>query len=308
MKYINKEELVKFSKKVIENQKLKQKETFLQTNDQTVRTRLFRSDDLTKNFQEKTLDELNKKFSLNITSLAQFIDLLLDSGVLMRLQRENENFKGEKLKWPKKVEFCPIQKFDASTINFFSFTRRDKVRSWKAYAIVIAVLLVFLYPTWPFSFRVFMFYICFYLSILFILFQIVRFLIYYFYRLLGYEFWILPNINENQISLKPIYTFTYCNDKLFGILARIFCFISTIIIFVLISSKTQNREDIKYFLHKSHDDMLTYGLEKIKFNYTFDSSRSISFESLLEESDENVTSSINFTHNNSESSLNPLKF
>ena len=306
MKHNKGGEIMRAVKKIFDKKQLKQKETLLHTGESNVRTRMFRSDDLKRCLEEKEIEVIGKQYNIaELTNLQNFIDYLLDNGILLRLQREDEHVKGDKLKWPKRMEICSSQKYDPNLLNFFSFSKREATRSWKAYTIVALILLVFMYPIWPFSVRLIAFYVCFYLTVAFAIFQVIRLLLYYVLRLLGYEFWILPNINENQMSLKPIYTFVYSQDKWVGLVARIILAISTVIGIYLVFRSPQNREDMKFFLDQSHDHMLAYGLEKIKFNYTFDSSKSISFEALLED-DDNLTSSdaptefINSTSNNSE--------
>ena len=64
-------------------------------------------------------------------------------------------------------------------------------------ALVLLILVVCLFPVWPFIARKLVFYICFYLLIFILLFAIVRLIIYYVVRLLGFEFWILPEIFNN---------------------------------------------------------------------------------------------------------------
>lgn len=87
--------------------------------------------------------------------------------------------------------------FDEKTVNFFSFVHREKRSYWKPLVIILLVFIICLFPVWPFFMRLVIFYISFYLLIAIAIFSIIRLLLYYVMRLLGYEFWILPDIFEN---------------------------------------------------------------------------------------------------------------
>lgn len=80
--------------------------------------------------------------------------------------------------------------------HFFNFVHKEKKTLWKPVALVLGILGLCLFPVWPFIARLAVFYLCFYLLIAIMLFTLLRLVIYYVVRLLGFEFWILPDIFE----------------------------------------------------------------------------------------------------------------
>lgn len=280
-------ELAKISgavQKLFVQKKVKVKGTVLDLGEKSMRTQIFRSDEVLSKVEKNDIKNLIEHFSLESDlETSQLIQTLLKLKIIMRLERQEEDTVGGKLKWPRKMRLCLVQNFDEEKINFFTFSNIRESKSWKAYLIVGLVLLAFLYPIWPFPVRLVAFYMCFYLTIAFFIFQILRLLIYYFFRLFGYEFWILPKINDNNMSIKPLYTFQRCLDERFGIFLRIVFSFMTILAFFYLTRSSQVKEDISYFMRKSHEDALEYGIEKIKFNYTNSSKMRISYETLMEE-------------------------
>ena len=91
-------------------------------------------------------------------------------------------------------------------MNFLAFTITPKKSRIFPIIIISIVLALCLFPIWPYKITLVVFYISLYFLILVGVFSIIRFLIYYFMRLIGFEFWIFPEIFEND-SFKPIYSF-----------------------------------------------------------------------------------------------------
>lgn len=63
--------------------------------------------------------------------------------------------------------------------------------------ILILVFIAFLYPIWPFAFKYGVFKVTLYLLVFLVALQVIRFIVYVISRLLGYGFWILPNLNND---------------------------------------------------------------------------------------------------------------
>ena len=82
-------------------------------------------------------------------------------------------------------------------MSFISFTVRPKRSKTYAVILVVLALCICLFPIWPYLIKLYVFYTCFYLLTFILFFSVVRFLIYFVFRLLGFEFWILPEIFEN---------------------------------------------------------------------------------------------------------------
>lgn len=148
------------------------------------------------------------------------------------------------------------------------------------------VLLVCLFPLWPFKVRVVVFYLSLYATIFILIFSLIRFLIYYVFRLLGFEFWILPEIFDND-SFKPYYTFKKLQDSTFAVLVRILLMIGTIVYLGVIYFFPETHEGIGDILVNSYDDVVDWGREYIAFNFTKDiSSKTLTYEKLKSSEEE----------------------
>lgn len=88
------------------------------------------------------------------------------------------------------------QKIDMENNNFLCFTLNPKKSRIWAFLLVFLILGICLFPIWPYFVKLCIFYISLYLLIFIIALSIVRFIIFYFFRLFGYEFWILPELFE----------------------------------------------------------------------------------------------------------------
>lgn len=267
----------------LEKRGLKFKSTRLKTGHDNYHANIFRSDQLQEMMKPKDLEFMSRlmKFEHPV-DLHTIITKLLETKALLRLERDEENEKEAKLKWPKSMHPSRIQKLEPG-VNFFTFTVKPKRKIWKAALIVLAVIAIFLYPLWPIRARILIFYVVFYFLVVYLIFSLVRLLIYFAFRLAGYEFWVLPNINEDNMSLKPYYSFEKASDGKFGYIMRAIFFVVAAAFLTYLFTSQDAIEGIKEVSKRSHDDLLEWGLEKIQFNFTHFKDRSLTHEDIFDE-------------------------
>lgn len=92
--------------------------------------------------------------------------------------------------------------------------------------IIASVLMICLFPLWPYQVKIIIFYLSLYALIFISIFLLIRFFIFYLFRLFGYEFWILPEILEND-SFKPYYTFKKVEESDLSLIIRVLLLIFT---------------------------------------------------------------------------------
>lgn len=152
--------------------------------------------------------------------------------------------------------------------------------------IIVLVLGLCLFPLWPYSVKIIVFYISLYLLIFIGIFSLIRFLIYYIFRLIGFEFWILPEIFDND-SFKPFYTFKKVKENGCTLIVRIILIITTFCYIFFLYAFPETYEGVGDVLINSYDDVVEWGKEKILFDLTKDiSDKTLTYEKILE-SDEN---------------------
>lgn len=94
--------------------------------------------------------------------------------------------------------------------------------SFWSYFVVAVVIFFLLFPIWPFSMKVISFYMSLYSLIFLVGFIVVRLVSYCILRILGIEFWIMPDLFIAD-SFVPYYTFCFVSDGVLGWLFRLFC-------------------------------------------------------------------------------------
>ena len=108
-----------------------------------------------------------------------------------------------------------------------AFTITHHKSKWKPILIILSILVICLFPLWPYKLKLIVFYISLYSLIFMFIFSIVRLLIWYLFRLAGFEFWIMPEIFNDHIT--PYYTFSRSDDGNWALLLRLLLLIVSIL-------------------------------------------------------------------------------
>lgn len=134
----------------------------------------------------------------DVPALAKY---LIDNKLIIRIERLAVD---PGARWPKRtclgnVPIHPMKNQRFSDDGFFTWNLsvKSKMNNLKIGIILLLVFLIFLFPIWPYSFKYFIFKLSLYLSIAMIALIVVRYIVYIISRLLGYSFWILPNLNDD---------------------------------------------------------------------------------------------------------------
>jgi len=132
--------------------------------------------------------------------------------------------------------------------------------------IIAGVLLACMFPVWPMWAKVGIWYLSvIFLSLYFGL-LILRMVIYTAFWIVGFDFWIFPNVNDEYCgfldSFKPIYSWEKRKDDALMLLVR---FGSLAIAAVAIQqiAETHSLADVQDFVTSSYIDVLDWGVEKL---------------------------------------------
>lgn len=110
--------------------------------------------------------------------------------------------------------------------------------------------------------------------------------------MIGIEFWILPEIFEND-SFVPYYTFKKMKDTGCAVLVRIVFIICTIAYIGFLYLFPESYEGIGDVLLNSYDDVVVWGKDYIAFNFTKDiSNKTLTYEKLLESEEDEIATPI----------------
>lgn len=107
--------------------------------------------------------------------------------------------------------------------DFYSFNIKKKEKG-VFYVLILAslVVMVILYPMWPYPIKLGIFYVLFGLLVVLVGINIVRFVLGIFFWVLGMNFWIFPWLYDDSAGIIstffPLYTFSCWKDDGFGML------------------------------------------------------------------------------------------
>lgn len=121
------------------------------------------------------------------------------------------------------------------------------------------------------------FYLSFYLLIAIMIFIVIRLAVYYVFRLLGFEFWLLPDVFDKDKFL-PLTSFRTAGDGWWGVAIRVLFALGTIAYVLYLRTIPGLMDDITKAAIKAHDDAKSYGIDKIAFNFTNTNSKSLTHE------------------------------
>lgn len=213
--------------------------------------------------------------------------MLIQCRVLLKLDRFHDVTDSKKYKWPRKVQASKTPATEGK-VSFYCFVILPKKRRIFPFLIVTMVLMLCLFPIWPYKVRVVVFYLSLYATIFILAFSFIRFLIYYVFRLIGYEFWILPEIFDND-SFVPYYTLKRIEDSLLAIIVRVLFALATVFYVGVIYFFPESHDGIGEILITSYDDVVDWGKDYIAFNFTKDiSNKTLTYEKLLESEEDNM--------------------
>ena len=154
--------------------------------------------------------------------------------------------------------------------------------------IIGGILLLCLFPLWPYTIKLLVFYFSLYSLIAISIFSIIRFIIFYLFRIAGFEFWILPEIFEND-SFRPYYTFKRLDDGLTCKIIRVCFFIATLLWLSFVYLVPSSYEGLGDILVNSYDEVVDWGRDKILFDFTKDiSNKTITYESFVDDEEEEI--------------------
>jgi len=169
-------------------------------------------------------------------------------------------------KWPDRLAKDPRQKFDCEGFYVVTYEGAGGMRSFLLGLIIAGVLLACLFPVWPFWAKVGVWYVSVLFLSLYFGILIWRLVIYALFWVVGFDFWIFPNINDETIgfleTFQPFYSWDKRKDDAMMLLVR---FVGLPIIAVAVQqiAETHSLADVQDFVVSSYVDVLDWGVDKL---------------------------------------------
>eukprot|EP00928_Gymnodinium_smaydae_P067269 TRINITY_DN5020_c0_g1_i1.p1 TRINITY_DN5020_c0_g1~~TRINITY_DN5020_c0_g1_i1.p1 ORF type:complete len:349 (+),score=107.98 TRINITY_DN5020_c0_g1_i1:87-1133(+) len=169
-------------------------------------------------------------------------------------------------KWPDRLARTPNQSFDVDGYYVITYEGGSGMQHFLLGCVIAGVLLVCMFPVWPMWAKIGIWY----LSVLFLFLYfgllIVRMMLYAAFWIVGFDFWVFPNINDEYCgfidSFKPFYSWEKRKDDALMLLVR-FGSLAITAVAVHEIAQTHSMADVQDFLTSSYMDVLDWGVDKL---------------------------------------------
>jgi len=169
-------------------------------------------------------------------------------------------------KWPDRLGQSPNQSFDCEGFYVITYAGSSGMQHFLLGLMIAGVLLACMFPVWPMWAKVGVWYVSVIFLTLYFGLLIVRMLIFTAFWVVGFDFWIFPNLDDEYCgfldSFKPFYSCDKRKDDALMLLVR---FVSLAIAAVAIQqiAETHSLEDVQDFVTSSYIDVLEWGVDKL---------------------------------------------
>jgi len=179
---------------------------------------------------------------------------------------ESSSDKKPAKKWPDRLARTPNQSFDCEGYYVVTYEGASGLQHFLLALIIAGVLLACMFPVWPMWAKVGIWYLSVIFLSLYIGLLLLRMVVFTMFWIIGFDFWIFPNINDEYCgfldSFQPFYSWEKRKDDAMMLLVR---FGSLAIVAVAVQSiaETHSLADVQDFVTSSYIDVLDWGVEKL---------------------------------------------
>lgn len=169
-------------------------------------------------------------------------------------------------KWPDRLGRTPNQSFDCEGFYVVTYEGGSGLQHFLLALIILGVLLVCMFPVWPMWAKIGIWYLSvIFLSLYFGL-LIIRMVIFTMFWIVGFDFWIFPNLNDEYCgfldSFQPLYSWEKRKDQFLMLFVR-FGSLAITAVAVKQIAETHSLTDVQDFVTSSYIDVLDWGVEKL---------------------------------------------
>lgn len=200
-------------------------------------------------------------------------DELIQKGFVYKAQykpltasKQDSSSETKTKKWPDRLAQTQNQKFDADLYYVITYEGDNSMQHVFLALIIAGVLLACMFPVWPMWAKVGIWYLSvIFLSLYFgILFW--RMIIYALLWIVGFDFWVFPNLNDEYCgivdSFKPFYSWDKRDDDALMLLVR-FGSLAMTAVAVQQIAETTSLSDVEDLVTSSYRDLLDWGVDKL---------------------------------------------
>jgi translocation protein SEC62 len=169
-------------------------------------------------------------------------------------------------KWPDRLQRTQNQQFDAESYYIVMYEGNTGWQHFLLALIIVGVLLVCMWPVWPIWAKIGIWYLSVIFLSLYFGVLILRMVIYTMFWVVGFDFWIFPNLNDEYCgfldSFKPLYSWEKRKDDALMLLVR-FGSLGIVAVAIEQISQTCSLADVGELITASYIDVIDWGVDKI---------------------------------------------
>jgi len=172
-----------------------------------------------------------------------------------------------KKKWPDRLARVTHKNgFDLDGFYIIEYTGPKGMQYFLMVLILIGVMCGIMFPVWPIWAKIGGWYILVILSTIYLFLQVIRLILFVILWVVGTDFWLFPNLNDDSLgvveSFIPTYAYRKRKDEFGMIFVRLFC-----LVFLVIStneiSRTHSLSDLSDLMTGSYEDIIDWGKERL---------------------------------------------
>jgi translocation protein SEC62 len=172
----------------------------------------------------------------------------------------------EKKSRPDRLQASPTKTFDKDGYYVIDYQGDSTWQYILLGCIIVGVLLVCMWPVWPLWAKIGIWYLSVIFLSLYFGVLILRAVVYTCFWVVGFDFWIFPNLTDDYAgfidSFKPLYSLDKRQDDLIMLLVR-FGSLAIVAVAVEQISHTCSLTDFTELVTHSYTDLLDWGVDKI---------------------------------------------
>jgi len=169
-------------------------------------------------------------------------------------------------KWPDRLQKTQNQQFDCEGYYVILYEGNTGWQHFLLACIIVGVLLVCMWPVWPIWAKIGIWYLSVIFLTLYFGILILRMVVYTIFWIVGFDFWIFPNLNDEYCgfldSFKPFYSWEKRADDPLMLLVR-FGSLAIVAVAVEQISQTCSLSDVGELVTSSYADILDWGVDRI---------------------------------------------
>jgi len=170
-------------------------------------------------------------------------------------------------KWPDRLARVPIKEgFDPAGFYIVEYTGAKGMQYFLMVCIVLCVIIGCLFPVWPFWAKLGGWYCVVMLSTVYFAVQIIRLALFIVLWVIGTDFWLLPNLNDDSLGVIDSFRPAYCYRKRKDGVSMLFVRLFTLGFLAIASheiSKTNSLSDLQDLMTGSYEDIIDWGRDRL---------------------------------------------